>query len=852
MGDRLSSHAIHETAYVLRVTHLVRPRPRRRGVRPVAALSLALLALPGDGVPPRAEIHSPAGLFLDLDELVLREDYVGAFARAARSFETRVNERGFRDAFTLRALHDVALVAHLGGDQHTAEELAQLSLELHERYLGANDTRTVESLVLRGLVAKYANDVVLAQRCYTQALGRLEPSPENGPLIADALVGRANVVRVDHARPADIVSILSQAREVRESAGERAGLGLADNLVWLGWSLLHGGDHAQAERLLEQAEAVLRESGLAAHSLMGTALTARADLHFVRGDTEEAERSYRAGLDILERSREGYLPGFSRRRLSLRGYDDLAALELRRGRDERAWQSLERLRDGVSLDLATLAAWHRLEPDGYRRAQYLRERLHALELAAGARSGLAARLHGLPERLVTLASLYELERDFLARHTPGPVTSEALRAQLPPRTAYIGWLHSATANRLSASGGALLESAWMYVVRADAPLRWIPLWTARERAEASRRASDLETCHGRLHAASDWPLRVARDAELERGLHAVWRDWLGGAAEYLEGVDRLIVEYSREFPRVPLEGLIDDVGRFVGERFACSYVPSAATFLSLGAGAAPEALARRPALALGGATFGPSAAAASGEGEGEGPASSVIDQVLLRLALDGDPAALDRLPVLPHSLEEARAVAALFPGSRLLAGADATERKLDELARSGRLADYGLLHLATHMLVDCHPERSALALSRLGLGAGSAGDGLLRAREVLESWQLDSELLVLSGCQSARSCSWDEGEYIGFTQALTAVGARSVVASMWKVDDRATALLMQRFHENLAGRRLDGTMRGRPLARDAALAEAKRWLRELENDDGERPFAHPVYWAGFVLFGPAG
>ena len=123
---------------------------------------------------------------------------------------------------------------------------------------------------------------------------------------------------------------------------------------------------------------------------------------------------------------------------------------------------------------------------------------------------------------------------------------------------------------------------------------------------------------------------------------------------------------------------------------------------------------------------------------------------------------------------------------------------------------------------------------------------------MLESWQLDSELLVLSGCQSARSCSWDEGEYIGFTQALTAVGARSVVASMWKVDDRATALLMQRFHENLTGRRLDGTMRGRPLARDAALAEAKRWLRELENDDGERPFAHPVYWAGFVLFGPAG
>jgi CHAT domain-containing protein len=111
-------------------------------------------------------------------------------------------------------------------------------------------------------------------------------------------------------------------------------------------------------------------------------------------------------------------------------------------------------------------------------------------------------------------------------------------------------------------------------------------------------------------------------------------------------------------------------------------------------------------------------------------------------------------------------------------------------------------------------------------------------------------------------------------------GAQSICLSLWKVDDTATALLMQRFYANLLGKRagLD-----RPLPKAVALAEAKSWLRNLSSEEAallaaqvsesvtrgkgrpakplvvpdsphepqekERPFAHPNYWAGFILIG---
>ena len=150
-----------------------------------------------------------------------------------------------------------------------------------------------------------------------------------------------------------------------------------------------------------------------------------------------------------------------------------------------------------------------------------------------------------------------------------------------------------------------------------------------------------------------------------------------------------------------------------------------------------------------------------------------------------------------------------------------------------------------------------------------------------EEWDLDADLVALSACQTALGPDGGGEGLLGFSQVLLGRGARSLLLSLWKVDDTATALLMTRFYENLLGKR-DGL--DKPLPKAEALQEAKRWLRRLPRAEvealagqlargsvradeepypkgppqevvkpappaGDTPFAHPRYWAAFILIG---
>ena len=248
---------------------------------------------------------------------------------------------------------------------------------------------------------------------------------------------------------------------------------------------------------------------------------------------------------------------------------------------------------------------------------------------------------------------------------------------------------------------------------------------------------------------------------------------------------------------------------------------------------------------------------------------------------------------LPGTRAEVEALRRLFgkePAFKLLFDSDASEQRLFALAEKRELAQYRYIHLATHGKVDNRlPLRSGVILSRDNLPDPGkqldAGlpifDGRLTAQEVLENWHLDSELVTLSACQTALGTYLGGEGYVGFAQALLLSGSRGVCLSLWKVDDTATALLMERFYQNLLGKR-EGLKA--PLPKGLALAEAKAWLRQLPREqavqrmallskgvargkgrkvqpllpelpaaegtkDRERPYAHPYYWAAFVLIG---
>jgi CHAT domain-containing protein len=160
-------------------------------------------------------------------------------------------------------------------------------------------------------------------------------------------------------------------------------------------------------------------------------------------------------------------------------------------------------------------------------------------------------------------------------------------------------------------------------------------------------------------------------------------------------------------------------------------------------------------------------------------------------------------------------------------------------------------------------------------------DGRLSVREIQRGWELNAELVTLSACETALGREAGGEGFVGFTQALLMSGARSVCLSLWKVDDTATALLMQRLYANMLGRRPALTA---AMPKAEALREAKAWLRGLrraevlslisdisggvERSKGasarrptelataipaanadDRPYAAPHYWAAFVLAG---
>jgi CHAT domain-containing protein len=253
---------------------------------------------------------------------------------------------------------------------------------------------------------------------------------------------------------------------------------------------------------------------------------------------------------------------------------------------------------------------------------------------------------------------------------------------------------------------------------------------------------------------------------------------------------------------------------------------------------------------------------------------------LSRLLALGDPVFRQpkALSPLPGTRREVEAIARLFAHADKLLGSRASEQQLDQLAASGRLKEYRFVHIATHGVLDPHIAlHSALVLSQDDLpdpvkqilAGQKAYDGRLTAAQIMRTWQLDAELVTLSACQTALGQHHSGEGYLGFAQALFLAGGRSLVLSLWKVDDNATALLMSRFYQNLLGKRpgMD-----KPLAKAEALAEAKAWLRGLKVKEVEQhladlprgeerekpavpvpgamhPYAHPYYWAAFILIG---
>ncbi|WP_158230883.1 CHAT domain-containing protein [Frankia sp. CcI49] len=223
----------------------------------------------------------------------------------------------------------------------------------------------------------------------------------------------------------------------------------------------------------------------------------------------------------------------------------------------------------------------------------------------------------------------------------------------------------------------------------------------------------------------------------------------------------------------------------------------------------------------------------------------------------------DSLPPLPNVPEELDMVAATLGSSPLLDG----RATRTELLR--RMPAAPIVHLA------CHGADWALTGARFRMAwtpppVLRLQESGLSFEDILRQDLRSVRLVSLSACDTGMvdlSLSWDEAE--GLINVFLQAGAAAVVSSLWAVEDRSTALLMQRFYDNLTGHDADPA---------AALRDAQLWLRDstraslaavyearieqgqtqflpaytnlmLGGPPDERPFSHPCYWAPFILTG---
>lgn len=188
---------------------------------------------------------------------------------------------------------------------------------------------------------------------------------------------------------------------------------------------------------------------------------------------------------------------------------------------------------------------------------------------------------------------------------------------------------------------------------------------------------------------------------------------------------------------------------------------------------------------------------------------------------------------LPGAAKEVAQATAWFAPSRreVYLGTEASESTLQDLDRRRELARHRYLLFATHAWLNTDvPQLSSIVLAQ---GPRSAqADGYVTAAEWV-GYQLDSELIVLSGCETALGASVRGEGVTGLPFALLVAGNRNAVLSLWKIDDLAAARLIPKLFRHL--------QQGYRPAR--ALALAKRALAR----DSRYAAAH--YWAAFVLYG---
>jgi CHAT domain-containing protein len=747
------------------------------------------------------------------------------------------------------AHNNIGYVYHSLGDYGTALSHYREALAIFDQ---------VDIPVARALTSVYVGEVSAllgrvreAREHYERAVA-LSRAQENPLLEADALNGLGQLL-LSGGGAGEAYESFRQALSAYEKAGHQRGQAAALNGI--GWYFGGRGDWRGAAGHFRRALEFCRTAG----DQLGESQTlyniALADYRL--GADESARANIEAGLRITESLRTRVTSSELRASYfasAHRQFELYVAVLMRlHGRDHAApFEASERGRARSLLEtLAEARAEIRrgVDPDLLRRERELQLRLNAK----------VERRVRLPGDRTTRDELAEAEREIDALAAERRQLQGLIRASSPRYAALVQPAPLSLREiqrRVPDAETVLLEYAlgeersFVWAVTPDS-IKSFELPARAEVERAARRVYELLTARNRRpkgETAARWQARVrGEEAEYDAAAAALGRMILEPVAAELAG-KRVAVVADGALQYVPFAALPDPAGRAEGKRTAAAgsprqaaggpapliaghevvVLPSASVLALMREELRGRPPAPRSVAVLADPVFdsGDERLAAS---KGAGVRGAAGARAALR-GFDGpdEDAGLTRLL---FSRREANAIMASVPtGDGMLSlGFDASLAT----ATSAELARYRVVHFATHGLLNSeHPELSGVVLSLFDAG-GRRRDGFLQSHEIY-NLELPADLVVLSACQTALGKEVRGEGLVGLTRGFMYAGAARVVASLWKVDDAATAELMGEFYRAMFAGGL------RPAAALRA-AQVHMWRQNR--------WRSPYYWAAFTLQG---
>jgi CHAT domain-containing protein len=751
------------------------------------------------------------------------------------------------------ALSDLVTIHADAGDLEAALETLHRAL-IVSREMGA---RTLETINLHNLGNVYLN-LGEPQRARVYLEQAVVLCRELGNRAGEAIVlnnlGLSYRLEQEYPRGAQLIQ---ESLPLRREIGDRAGE--ARSLSTLAFMQMKMGNTQEAWNDYERALAIpevdattrgavilgmsmlardagdldgsraLSLSALAASPDEGTAFGVfyqLAKVEKARGDLEEADALVQLAMEVLD-SRQQRMQSADFRASVLALTRDafdfqvavlmaLHAADPGAGHDVRAFQAVERTRARGLLDLLAQSRGNvreGVEAELLEQERSVRERLS--KASAGtlrARAQGAQAVEAVEREMEALTrELQRVEAEIRKRSPryasltqPEPITVAGLQALLDDDTLLLEY-----------SLGKDGSYAWLIGPRSMTSVALPP----REEIEAAAR---------RALAAIE-----SEQADAEAAAKDLSRLVLGPLADRLTS-RRLVVVADGALLYVPFAALPHPTaGEPLLVRQEVVSLPSASTLALLRRDRPARVATTGTVAVLADPVFDAGDERLLAVRQGRPPSEAVSPSTGVRINRAAESMGLSGpIPRLPFTRREAQAIVASTPARSSLAALDFDASRATIL--DPRLAQYRVVHLATHGFFNAsRPELSGILLSMFDK-QGQPQPGFLTAADTF-NLRLAADLVVLSGCRTALGREVKGEGIVGLTRGFMYAGADRVLASLWPVDDAATAALMARFYSGMFG--------PRPLPPAAALRAAQLDLMKQPR------YRHPFFWAAFQIQG---